>query len=347
MSILVKIVLAAVWMLLIPGGAGSCLAGNKKDLNPVESLVLGYVVFFCLGEVLILPATVLKLPLHVVTLLFGGIMICLAVLGYGLLFRPARKEARRVVEERRLSADYLYLIAAVFIIILQTVVVVLLAHMDADDAFYVGTATTSVRTDSVFSVNPYTGFPYESLPSRYVLSPFPILLAVFSSFFGNLHPAIVAHMIYPAVLIPLSYMVLFLLAQRLFPKDRKSQGIFLLILSVLGWFSAYSIYNSDNFRAIRIWQGKAVLAGCFLPLLFYLCVTILVDEERRYAYGVLAMALTGACLLSSMGILLTPLVVGIFLVISIFRRRSLLRFLGGVLCLLPVIALGVVYILIR
>ena len=76
-------------------------------------------------------------------------------------------------------------------------------------------------------------------------------------------------------------------------------------------------------------------------------MTILVDEERKYAYGVLAMALTGACLLSSMGILLTPLVVGIFLLISIFRRRSLLRFLGGAVCLLPVIALGVVYILIR
>ena len=347
MTILLKILLAFIWMLVIPSGAGVCLTGRKKDVNPAESLVLGYVFFFCLGEVLILPAIWFSLPLHVVTMLFGGISFCAAVLGYGLWARPSRKKLRQESGERVLSADNVYLVIAVFCILLQTAVVVLLAHMDADDAFYVGTATTSVYTDSVFAVNPYTGFPYQELPSRYVLSPFPILLAVFSGLFGNLHPGIIAHMIYPAVFIPLSYVVFFLLGRRLFPGNRKSQGIFLLILSVIGWFSAYSIYNSDNFRAIRIWQGKALLAGCFLPLLFYLCLTILVDEERQYSYGVLAMALTGACLLSSMGILLAPLVTGVFLLIGIFRVRSVRRTLAGAACLLPVLALGAAYILIR
>ena len=59
------------------------------------------------------------------------------------------------------------------LILFQLVVVVLYAHMDEDDAFYVGTATTAVETDSLYAYNPYTGAAYNVLPSRYILSPFP------------------------------------------------------------------------------------------------------------------------------------------------------------------------------
>ena len=347
MFIVVKLLLACFWIALIPAGVGMCFISAKKDASPIESFVLGYAALFCIGELTILPAVYFDLRLHIVVMLYGGISVCLAILGYGMYLRPGKRDAR---EDARLicpPSENFYLAAAVIFIILQTVVVVLFAHMDADDAFYIGTATTSVRTNSVFAVNPYTGYDYTYMPTRYVLSPFPILLAVYSTLIGNLHPAITAHMIYPAVFIPLSYMTLFLLSKRLFPRNRKGQGIFMLILSVTGWFSGYSIYNSENFRMIRIWQGKALLAGCFLPLILYLCITILLDKERRYSFLVLCMALCGACLLSSMGIMLAALTAGLFLLISIFTRRSVGRTIAGILCLAPCIALGVVYIMIR
>ena len=37
-----------------------------------------------------------------------------------------------------------------------------------------------VQTDTIFEVIPYTGLKYYGLPSRYVLSPFPVFLAVVS-----------------------------------------------------------------------------------------------------------------------------------------------------------------------
>ena len=63
-----------------------------------------------------------------------------------------------------------YFWIAAVLIIFQLAVASFLAHMDADDAFYVATATTSVHTDTIFSINPYTGYAYAHLPSRYVLS---------------------------------------------------------------------------------------------------------------------------------------------------------------------------------
>ena len=89
---------------------------------------------------------------------------------------------RRRTEATGISPE---LVVAGILILIQLIVVVLYAHMDEDDAFYVGTATTAVETDSLYAYNPYTGAAYNVLPSRYILSPFPAFLAVTSRLCGG------------------------------------------------------------------------------------------------------------------------------------------------------------------
>lgn len=96
-----------------------------------------------------------------------------------------------------------------------------LAHADADDCFYVGAATTDVYTDTIFEVNPYTGREYVALPRRYVLSPFPVFLAVVSQLSGGLHPSIMAHVFFPLIFLPIAYMVQYCLAGKWFRNDKK------------------------------------------------------------------------------------------------------------------------------
>lgn len=98
-----------------------------------------------------------------------------------------------------------------------------MAHMDADDCFYVATATTDVYTDTIFEVDSYTGTAYRALPRRYVLSPFPVFLAVVSQLSGRLHPAVMAHMVFPAVFLSMAYMVQAVLAKNGFP-EKKGPG---------------------------------------------------------------------------------------------------------------------------
>ena len=43
-----------------------------------------------------------------------------------------------------------------------------------------------VQTDTIFEVIPYTGLKYYGLASRYVLSPFPVFLAVVSQLSAGL-----------------------------------------------------------------------------------------------------------------------------------------------------------------
>ena len=166
------------------------------------------------------------------------------------------------------------LAAALILIAVQTVVCGTTMHMDQDDAFYIGTAVTSVNTDSIFQYDCYTGAEYAVLPSRYILSPFPIFLAVLAQISG-MHPTIIAHTVFPLLLIPLSYYVYWLIGRQMFQQSRDQAAVFLLLVSVVQMFSYYSVYTAGAFLLLRIWQGKAVLANILLPAVFYLGLLIL------------------------------------------------------------------------
>ena len=291
------------------------------------NLLAGYLMMFSFAEILALAAIWAKLPLHVLKYSLAAVMASAAVLG--IVLALVKRNGFTGNGEKTGKMSFYFVVAAI-LILLQLVAASFLAHMDADDAFYVATATTSVHTDTVFSINPYTGYSYTRLPSRYVLSPFPIFLAVISSLVG-LHPAIVAHVIFPVVFIFMAYLVLYQYAKRWFPEDEHARGIFMIFCAVL----------------IRIWQGKACLASVFLPLLLYLGIGIILEKEQEYPWLLLLLADISCCLLSSMGIILACMMLVILLIMGLVRFHSLQKAACTALCCLPSLLLGLVYIMIR
>ena len=338
MGMLIKGMLALVWLVLIPAAAGVPFAGKKNPKNAGETFLIGYLVLFTVMEVLTLPMTFLRLPLHMLTVAYGTVAAALAVWGIFCLKKRKFPAGNR---GERLSV---YFWVAILVILFQVAMYVFLAEMDADDCFYVAAATTDVHTDTIFEVNPYTGRLYKAFPERYVLSPFPVFLAVVSQLSAGLHPAIMAHTIFPVVLLPMAYVVQACLAKKWFAADKKAQGIYLLLITVACSFSAYSTRNAGSFQMIRIWQGKAVLAAVLLPLLLYLCITILLERREGYPWYYLLLANTACCLVSSMGIMLSPLMIGGFCVVSLIWKREWKIAAAGLCCCLPSVFLGVIHI---
>ena len=328
MGFIFKGILAVIWLLVVP-----CLAGGfyfrREKRTCSEYLLAGYTLLFAITELLSLTMIFTKQPLHVLTVTYGVVAGVLAFLG-----------ARSFYKKRQKNGISPELVVAGILILIQLVVVVLYAHMDEDDAFYVGTATTAVETDTLYAYNPYTGAAYNVLPSRYILSPFPAFLAVTSRLCGGLHPAIVAHTVFPAVFVFLAYVVLFQYSRIFFRGKAGEQGIFMILCAVILWFCGYSVYNSEIFTMGRIWQGKAVLAGVFLPFLFLLCMEIFMQEKPEYPWSLAFLANGACCLFSSMGIMLAPLLMGVFALFSLVKFRNGRRFLKSVVCCLPSLILG-------
>lgn len=344
MQILIKLVLAGIWMGLVPAVSGVIWVKRKKDYTFGESFLAGIIFMFALAEILILPAIYRKLSLHFVTTVFAVIMGAAAVYGLWELRKDAKAHIRRIRRELPQVSFWMWIAATA--ILVQILIAVVYAHMDADDSFYVGTATTSVYTDSIFQIDPYSGIAYNRLPKRYVLSPFPILLAVISQLSGGLHPAVMAHVIYPAVFFAAAYLVYHQMGKMFFPEEKRKQGIFLFFCAVLIWFSGFSVYTAGNFQLIRIWQGKAVLASVILPFLIYLGLHAVLNEQPAYSWFILALTNLAACHVSSMGIMLSPIVMGVFILVDLCRNRNLRRMFIEIACCFPALILGLVYLVI-
>ena len=337
---MIKGVLALFWLVLIPLCAGIPMLRKNKDSGFGEYLLSGYLLLFCITEIFALTATWFHLPLHVLSAAYGITGAGLALWG---IFCWHKKKLPLLLK-KKIAGISVYMWLAVILILAQVVMCSVMAHMDADDCFYVATATTSVQTDSVFKVNAYTGGIYKKLPKRYILSPFPIFIAVISQLSGGLHPAIMAHIVFPAVFVPLSYLVQAFIGKKLFGENKDARGIYMLMVVLMTGFSAYSVYNTGSFQIVRIWQGKALLAAMILPLVFYLSFCLFTEKEPRYPWYFLAMADLSSCLVTSMGIVLTPVLIGCFTLVSLICNRNIHHLWKAVLCCLPSLALGLLYL---
>ena len=104
MHTLIKLVLAGIWMVLIPAFAGVTWVRKKKDYTLGECFLAGIMFMFALAEILILPAIYRKMSLHFVTVVFAVIMSVFAL--YGLWKLNIDREMHIVRIKRELPQAY-------------------------------------------------------------------------------------------------------------------------------------------------------------------------------------------------------------------------------------------------
>ena len=342
---MLKLFTCVLWLVIVPGCLGlGCIRYYNKKENWILLLLSGYLVIWGSFEILILPMIYFRISLHVAVYIFMILYLISAAVGLCINYKFFAGWRESLAKS--LKGVHWTFWAAIVIIILQTYVSVRYMHLDQDDAFYVATASTAVHTDTLMEVDPYMGFKYEVLPSRYVLSPFPVFTAVWSSLI-QIHPTILAHTVLPGVFIPMAYLVYFLLGKRFFANSKRQQGTFLLLCAIIQMFSYYSVYTSGSFLLFRIWQGKAVLVNVLLPLAFYFAIRTVKDNSNKADWVMLFFICTASCLVSSMGIMLTPIMIGIFVLmyaIKPFRKEIVSK---SILCCSINIICALIYLYIR
>lgn len=250
---------------------------------------------------------------------------------------------------KRMQRPALLPIIVLACMVVMTAVPVLLKHQDADDATYVALVTDVVQTDTLYDYHFYTGASLDENGTRRpwligwqrILAPFPLLVAWYAKM-SAIHPAIMSHTILPGVLIPLAFMVYYLLAQTLF-FGSEDQWIFLLIMCTALVFGGFSPWATGSFLLLRIWQGKALLATIFLPLLFLL----LVQEQRQGLKPALWCALTmvtmAAVLTTTMTSVFVPFLLAAFCLYKGLLKRQFAQALILALAGMPAMVQGVAY----
>ena len=343
MDSVVKILFAVFWLGIIPFCVGVVLEREKEEKESLaKSVLFGYFVMFALFEVLCVPAAFLKISFSRLCLVYAGIVLIWAILSF-LIKRKRIWNCLKSFQKGLSGMTFLWCVALLLIAVQIGVYVVGMAT-DADDAMYVASATTSLHTDGIFSYSCYSGRPVSVLPKRYVLSPFPIFLAFLSKMTG-FHPTVMAHTILPVFLVAACYFVYSLWGRKLFDGDKKAESLFLIFVSLVHIFSYYTVYTQGTFLLIRIWQGKAVLAAMLLPVLLYYGWMYFEKEKIGILEWLqLLFLMTSCCLVSSMGIMLAPIMLGFVAVVCGFTRRRWKRIGSALLSCLPSVILALVYL---
>ncbi len=341
-----SVVWKAIILLVAAGIFPLCLGtwcthwGKEKD-GLILNYISGWIFILAWFEILCVPMTLLKVPYHILRIVchvfFSG-MAVIAVLVFRYQFLQMIKSVGRSIRKINFWA-----VLAVLAVAAQIFILVFYVHEDADDAFYVATAVTTLKTDSMYRFSSYTGMPLNGLPTRYALSSFPIFTAYFAELI-HIHPTITAHTIFPVILIAVAYLIYYKMGKEL-TGDEKKAAFFVVTISFLNVFGNFSIYTSSSFLLFRIWQGKAILSAILIPAIFLFAFRLYEKKENWSEWFIMFLLMCSGCMVSSMGVVLGPFVLGAFSLAELIRRRTIRTVWPAVLCLIPSIVLGGIYLI--
>ena len=337
------------WMLILPVGMGLNITRfqNQEDVvNLSKVFFFGFFFDLISFQWLAWIFTYLKGSLTVLTILWLLIQAIAIIIGVKSYLK--KKSMILKPKKEKISFDKMSVVifaVAVAIIVFQVVFVTTHVHDDLDDSWYVGAATTSYFTNTINQISTYTGEIMQYIPIDYILSPWPVFCAMIGKL-SLCHPAIIMHTFVPIIFIPMSYVAFALLAKYIFKEDFNKISWFIFFLAVLNMFGQYSIRSTSTFLLFRIWQGKAALCNIIIPLV--ICFFMLMAEERKSEDTIcLFLAVTAGTMLSSMGVFLSPILLGALSFVDLIKQHKMENCIKAFVCIIPcVIQLGI-YALMR
>lgn len=342
----INIIVLFLMLMVVPEIVGMLYTGFlPEERNGIAiNWGAGFIILWGLFEIIVLPLIYLKKSLNLLCMVYGGIIVLCMIVGVV----RSRERIIPMVKQSISSIRSKALIGwgNVLLILGQVYIYLRYMHIDDDDAFYVGAAATAVSTNTIFSIDPYTGMEFAKLPSRYVLSPFFSFIAFLSRISG-VHPAVVTHLVLAGILIVLSYTIYALVGRKLFPDSSKLSEYFLFFVILIILFSGYTVYTQGMFTLVRIWQGKAVFCAVLVPMISYIMLHLASGRAFVADWCFLFLLMCACCLVSSMGIMLGAIMLGIFGILHVIRDRDFKKFFCTALCCLPNIVCAGLYLVIH
>lgn len=300
----------------------------------LKSWIFGQLILFAVLQMMAVPMILIHWKFSVLFWSYCGIAIILFGIG---LWRVIKKKARIQIQFPKLSAFELFLLmVAVLLILWQVCNNIFGVHLDEDDARWLAQANDAIEYGDMMIRDHDTGdFIGQFIVRKDTSSPWPLMWAIMSRLLYT-RPSIFAHSIYAPVELVLMYAVYWLIGCELINKT-KSRLIFLLTVVLVNIFFGSTEYTQSTFALVRIWQGKATVAGVIIPLLIYLFICMNKKGKNSKALDWITVIIVdcAGCLMSGMGILLSAVGIGIYGVYNIIAYQRWKNIPLFVLALVP------------
>ncbi len=293
----------------------------KKEKNSLMySWIIGFLTEFAICQLFTIPYTFAGKSFNSLFYTCIGIYLVISVVSILINFKNVKDIARKSVKFLKSLVDF-WAIIAIILIGFQCFVLFNYMHIDEDDSNFVAKATISLDTNTLYKYDDI-GNELEKLPYRNGLSPFPIYTAIVSKFV-QIHPMIVAHTIFPVIFTLVIYCVYYLLGMKLFNNKRQNVNIFLIMVNLVYIFGNISTWSNTTRMFFRLWQGKTVLGDFILPAIILLYDSFVRGKAKFIYFIVLLITMWSACLVSTMGFALAPVLLAILTFIYCLRSINI------------------------
>ena len=183
---ILKLLMIIIFLVLIPEMIGLLILhfwGKEKN-NLMLGYVLGYVIQFAVAQILSVPMIFLNAKYTTLFLIYTFIIIILGLISFIIRVKQNDKESIKnyfsSIKNDVKNFPRLLAIICILLIGIQIYMYVgAYTHVDDDDAYYVGTATTTIQTNTIFRFSPTTGsLQGEQNALRYRLRSVSIILCI-------------------------------------------------------------------------------------------------------------------------------------------------------------------------
>lgn len=315
---------------------------KNKETTAVLAVISGYLLYFCVFEIIALPMVLSLRPLSLLARVWGvllGISVAGAVAWCFSDWMRQLGKIRYILKEHK---GFLFLLGAC--IATQCLISMLYSDNSADAAYYVGTVNTAVYTNTMGRFNPYTGAPLQQFSARYIFSCYPMHNAVVCWLTG-IHPLVQAKTIMAAINIFISNLIVYEIGIKMFKNHKAKADLMVCFVCLIHLFSN-TIYTDGTFLLTRSYEGKSILANIIFPMVFYCAVRLYQDQKDKILWLFLFIASVSAITFTGSSIILPVAVAaGILPVIAVARNVKLL--IPFLICMMPSFIYMAAYFLCR
>ena len=344
--IILKIFLCIIVFLIIPELLGLLLTKFMNEKNSIIlAFVVGYLLNFALFELIYLPMYFLGCSFRIFAYTYLVMILVLSIISI-VINRKRFKEIVKYSWSELKSMPKMIIIFVILLCIQIYFPTKYMQHIDPDDAFYVAIVTTTLETNEMFTISPYTGDEFSTRQIRYCFSGLVIYFASISEFV-HIHPTILCHTIWPGIAILLETAVYSLLGNKLFKGDKEKTIYFLIFLQIVYMFGFITYHTTFSFFAYRSWQGKALIGNFIIPVVWLLHMYCMENNKKVIYWLIFLSAMISSVFTTSMGVYLVPIEVGLLNLISMIQNRKLGMFIKSIVCLIPQVIVGVLYIILK
>lgn len=319
--VIIKGIMMLMFLLIIPILLGMLITTfvKKEKNNLILAFIIGYLIIFSICQLITVPAVFLEISFTSLVFIFVIIVFILSFISI-IINNKKIKEILKFNYDAIKKTSKTLILLVIICIGIQVYGLVGYMHEDADDAFYVSTATSAIETNQVFKHLPQTGDEFSNGPIlRYALGLFPMYHAIMSKIL-SIHPAIFTHTIIPIIFIPLSYMVYGLIASKFLKEKKDDILLFLIFLSFLSIWGNYSTRATFSLLLFRIWQGKAVLANILIPAMWLVYLIAKECDYKFINYLLITITVLAGIFTTTLGIALMPLSLMVLTIVDEFTK---------------------------